>query len=53
MVFTNLDTPEYQMAASKAGADGYLLKDFSRVELIQSIEDILYGNQGLNQNIME
>ena len=53
LVFTVHKTPEYLTAASKAGADGYLLKDSSRAELIQSIEDILAGNQGFPQNFME
>jgi DNA-binding NarL/FixJ family response regulator len=53
LLFTVHRTPEYLAAASKAGADGYLLKDSSRAELIQSIEDILAGNQGFPQNTME
>jgi DNA-binding NarL/FixJ family response regulator len=53
LVLTVYRTPEYLMAASKAGADGYLSKDSSLAELIQSIEDILAGNQGLPQNFME
>ena len=53
LAFTNHNTPEYLTAAQKAGADGYLLKDSSRDELIQSIEDILAGNKGFPQNFME
>ena len=53
LVLTIYRTPEYLTAASKAGADGYLSKDSSRAELIQSIEDILAGNQGFPQNFME
>jgi DNA-binding NarL/FixJ family response regulator len=53
LVFTVYKTAEYLAAAHQAGADGYLLKDSSRAELIQSIENILAGNQGFNQNIME
>ncbi len=53
LVFTVYKTPEYLVAAHKAGADGYILKDSSRAELIQSIEDILAGNQGFPQNFME
>ena len=53
LAFTNHNAPEYLTAVLKAGADGYLLKDSSRTELIQSIEDILDGKQGLHQNIME
>jgi DNA-binding NarL/FixJ family response regulator len=53
LAFTNHNSPEYQTAALKAGADGYLLKDSSRAELIQSIKDILDGKQGLLPKIME
>ncbi|MGC1402278.1 MAG: response regulator transcription factor, partial [Thermodesulfobacteriota bacterium] len=40
LAFTIHKTPEYQTAALKAGADGYLLKDSSQTELIQSIQGI-------------
>jgi two-component system, NarL family, response regulator NreC len=53
LVFTVHSTPEYLAAASKAGADGYLSKDSPRAELIQSIQNILAGNQGFPQNTME
>jgi DNA-binding NarL/FixJ family response regulator len=53
LVFTVYRTPEYVTAASKAGADGYLLKDSPHAELIKSIEDILAGNQVFPQNFME
>jgi CheY-like chemotaxis protein len=53
LAFTVHNTPEYLTATLKAGADGYLLKDSSRDELIQSIKDILDEKQGFNQNIME
>ena len=53
LVFTVHNTAEYLAAAHKAGADGYLLKDSSRDELIQSIKGILAGNQGFPQDFME
>jgi DNA-binding NarL/FixJ family response regulator len=53
LIFTIHKTPEYLGAAHKAGADGYLLKDSSPAEMIQSIEDILAGNQAFPQNFME
>jgi CheY-like chemotaxis protein len=43
LAFTVHQTPEHQTATLKAGADGYLLKDSSQTELIQSIQDILDG----------
>ncbi len=53
LAFTNHNAPEYLTAVLKAGADGYLSKDSSRTELIQSIEDILDGKQEIHQNIMD
>jgi CheY-like chemotaxis protein len=52
LVFTVHKTPEYITATLKAGADGYLVKDSSRTELIQSIQDILDGKQGFNTSIV-
>ena len=53
LAFTIHKDPEYRTATLKAGADGYLLKDSSQTELIQSIQDILDGKQGLHASIME
>jgi CheY-like chemotaxis protein len=53
LAFTIHKTPEYRTAALKAGADGYLLKDSSQTELIQSIQNILEGMQGLHPRIVE
>ena len=53
LAFTVHKTPEYQTAAMEAGADGYLVKDSSRTELIQSIRDALDGKQGHHQKISE
>ncbi len=53
LVFTIYKSPEYRAAALNAGADGYVSKDSSRVELIQTIQDILDGKQGLHTSIME
>jgi two-component system, NarL family, response regulator NreC len=41
LVFTIHESPEYQKAASEAGADGYIYKDSPSAKLIQSIQDIL------------
>ena len=46
LVFTIHKSPEYRTAVFNAGADGYLHKDSSRVELIQSIRDVLMGGKG-------
>jgi DNA-binding NarL/FixJ family response regulator len=43
LAFTVHKTPEYVTAALKAGADGYILKDAPRAELIQSIENFFSG----------
>ena len=53
LVFTIHKSPEYRTAVLNAGADGYLSKDSSQVELIQSIHDVLEGKQGLPASIME
>ncbi len=53
LVFTVHNTPEYLTAVLKAGADGYLSKDSSHSELIQSIQDILDVKQGLHPSLME
>ncbi len=53
LAYTVHKIPEILTATLKAGADGYLLKDSSRTELIQSIQDILDGKQGLTPDITE
>ncbi len=45
LAFTVHDSPEYLAAVMEAGADGYLLKDSSRDELLQAIKDMLDGKQ--------
>ena len=52
LVFTIYKSPEYRTAALNAGADGYINKDSSQDELIQSIQGILDGKQGLHTSIM-
>ena len=51
LVFSIHESPDYQKAALRAGADGYILKDSSPAELIQSIKDILDEKQGLYQTL--
>ena len=46
LVFSIHESPDYQKAALRAGADGYILKDSSPAELIQSIKDILDESKG-------
>jgi two-component system response regulator NreC len=53
MIFSNYEIPEYRAAVSEAGADGYLSKDSSQAELIQSIQDILDVRKGLHPSPME
>lgn len=43
LVLTMHDTEDYILAAVKAGADGYLLKDSSRAELSLAIHAVLAG----------
>ena len=47
LVLTAHNSEEYIRAALNAGADGYVLKDASRVELLQAIRAILSGQNFL------
>lgn len=51
LAFTVHKTEEYIVAALAAGANGYLLKDTSYIEMIQSIEDTLEGKKVLGPDI--
>ncbi len=53
LVFSVHKTPEYLIAALKAGASWCLSKDSPRAVLIQSIDAILAGNQVLPKNVKE
>ena len=53
LVFTVYKIPEYRTAVFEAGADGYILKDSSKVELIQSIQDTLAGKPGFHPRSLE
>ena len=43
LVLTAHNSEEYIRAALNAGADGYVLKDASRIELLQAVRTILSG----------
>jgi two-component system, NarL family, response regulator YdfI len=45
LIFTCQNAPEYVSASFKAGADGYILKDTPRSVLIQSIKELISGEQ--------
>jgi DNA-binding NarL/FixJ family response regulator len=45
LIFTVHNTSEYLAAARQAGADGYISKDASSAEMIQSIKGILEGER--------
>jgi DNA-binding NarL/FixJ family response regulator len=51
LVLTAHCTDEYVRAALEAGADGYVLKDASRAELIQGIRTVLSGQQFLSSQV--
>lgn len=53
LVLTVHKTDEYITATLKAGADGYILKESTRDELIQSIEETLAGIQVLSLDVQE
>lgn len=52
LIFTMYNSPEYLTASENAGADGYVTKDSSQAEFIQSIQETLDGKQGLHPSIM-
>ena len=53
LALTVNDAEEYVLAALKAGADGYILKDSTNAELLQAIRDIFSGNRVLSPGISE
>ena len=52
IMVTIYDNPDYLLEAISAGAAGYLLKDVSRFELLQTIRKIVEGGSFLNQELM-
>ncbi len=53
LVLTVNDSEEYILAALKAGADGYILKDSTHAELLQAIRNILSGKRVLSPSVSE
>jgi DNA-binding NarL/FixJ family response regulator len=51
LIFTIYNSSEYLTATSNAGADGYVTKDSSQVEFVQSIRDILAGKKGVHLGV--
>jgi two-component system response regulator NreC len=51
MVLTAYCTDEYIGAALSAGADGYVLKDASRAELLQAIRSIIAGQKYFSEPV--
>lgn len=52
IMITIYDNPDYLLEAISAGAAGYLLKDVSRFELLQTIRIVVEGGSFLNQELM-
>ena len=52
IMVTMYDNPDHLMEAISAGAAGYLLKDVSRRELLQTVRTVLAGGTFLNQDVM-
>lgn len=48
LIVTTHDSDDYLIAALKAGAAGYLLKDISRQELLTAVRQVLRGESILN-----
>ena len=53
LVLTVHRTEEYILAALKAGADGYALKDATHTELVHAIQSVLSGQRYLSPGISE
>ncbi len=51
LALTVNDSEEYIIAALKAGADGYILKDSTNTELLQAIRNILSGKRVLSPGV--
>jgi DNA-binding NarL/FixJ family response regulator len=48
VIFTMDDSPDHLEAAMNAGALGYLLKDASRADVIQALQQVAAGGEALN-----
>jgi two-component system response regulator NreC len=53
LALTVNDSEEYVLAALRAGAEGYILKDSTRDELVQAIQNVLAGKRVLSPSISE
>jgi len=52
IMVTMYDDPDYLMEAISAGAAGYLLKDVSRFDLMQTVRTVVQGGTFLNPELM-
>jgi len=53
LALTVNDSEEYVLAALQAGAEGYILKNSTRDELVQAIQNVLAGKRVLSPSISE
>lgn len=53
LALTVNDSEEYVLAALQAGAEGYILKNSTRTELVQAIQNVLAGKRVLSPSISE
>ena len=51
LVLTTYDADEWVFDAIRAGAEGYLLKDSSREELLKGIMDVMEGKTAVDPNV--
>ncbi len=51
LIVTSYENPDYLLAALKAGASGYILKDAPRSQLINAIRRALDGDSPINQEL--
>ena len=51
LIVTTHENPDYLLEAIESGAAGYIIKDTSRKELIESIHNVLNGESPLNNKL--
>jgi DNA-binding NarL/FixJ family response regulator len=51
LIITTYENPDYLFEAIKAGAAGYVLKDATRVQLLEAVRRVISGESPLNEKL--
>jgi two-component system response regulator DegU len=51
LILTSFEDPQYLAEAINAGAGGYILKDYTQQQIINSIRTVLHGEAQLNEEL--